>query len=289
MKSQHDPIAFTAYRIMFYVALEQYQPDSHRLISDEVARHMLPGRLKLLLSIFGVGLLRQGFLRLIGWSFPGTRGTLCRKRYIDDKLVEALSSGINAVVILGAGLDTRAYRIPQLSTAQVYEIDMPEMIAFKERKLRDLYGSVPPHVKLIPINFDRQRLEDALIGHGYGSDQASFIIWEGVTQYISEAAVRGVLESLRKVRPASRMVFTYIAKDFIDGERTYGLDRMYQRTRGMWRFGLQPSQTAAFIGEYGWNELEQVGADEYRKLYLDPLGIMESALEIEKTVYAEKY
>ncbi|NIM95089.1 MAG: SAM-dependent methyltransferase [Anaerolineales bacterium] len=273
---------------MFYVALEQYQPNSHRLIRDEVARRMLPGRLNLLLSIFGIGPVRQGFLRLIEWSSPGMRSTLCRKRYIDDKLVEALGSGIDAVVILGSGLDTRAYRIPQISTVRVYEIDLPQMISYKEGKLRQLYGSVPPHVKLIPIDFDRQHLEDALKDHGYSFDQTSFIIWEGVTQYISETAVRAVLESLAKVRQASRMVFTYITKDFIDGERKYGLERLSRRTRGLWRFGLHPSQTAAFIGKYAWKELEQVGADEYRQRYLDPMGITVSVMEIERTVYAEK-
>jgi methyltransferase (TIGR00027 family) len=288
MKGQLAQIAYTAYRVTFHVALEQYEPDERRLIHDDLARQMLPGRLKLLLGVFAFGPLRQGFLSLIERGFPGTRGNLCRKRYIDDKLVEALGSGIDAVVILGSGLDTRAYRIPQLSTVRVYEIDLPQMISYKEGKLRQLYGSVPPHVKLIPIDFDRQHLEDALKDHGYSFDQTSFIIWEGVTQYISETAVRAVLESLAKVRQASHMVFTYIAKDFIDGGRKYGLERLYRRTRGLWRFGLQPSQTAAFIGKYAWKELEHVGADEYRQRYLDPMGITVSVMEIEKTVYAEK-
>jgi methyltransferase (TIGR00027 family) len=291
MENELAPIAYTAFRVMFNVALEQYQPDEHRLIHDDLARQMLPGRLKLLLSIFGFKSLRQGFLSLIERGFPGTRGLLCRKRYIDDKLVEALGSGIETIVILGAGLDTRAYRIPQLSTLPVYEVDLPQTIAYKERKLRQLYGSVPPHVRLIPIDFDRQTLEDVLKSHGYSLDQKSFFIWEGVTQYISETAVRFVFEFLAKVRPGSRIVFTYIVKDFIDGERTYGLERLYQQTRvkkQMWQFGLQPSQVAAFIGEYFWKELEQVSADEYRQRYLNPMGRTDAVMEIERMVYAEK-
>jgi methyltransferase (TIGR00027 family) len=291
MENELAPIAYTAYRVMFHVALEQYQPDEHRLIHDDLARQMLPGRLKLLVSIFGFKPLRQGFLSLIERGFPGTRGGFCRKRYMDDKLVEALGSGIDTVMILGSGLDTRAYRIPQLSTLPVYEVDLPQTIAYKERKLRQLYGSVPPHVRLIPIDFDRQTLEDVLKSHGYSLDQKSFFIWEGVTQYISETAVRTVFEFLAKVRPGSRIVFTYIVKDFIDGERTYGLERLYQQTRvkkQMWQFGLQPSQVAAFIGEYSWKELEQVGADEYRQRYLIPMGRTDAVMEIERMVYAEK-
>lgn len=288
MDNASAQIAFTAYRVMFHVALEQYEPDEHRLIHDDVARQMLPRRLQLLLSLFGFKPLRQGFHSLIERGFPGTRGVLCRKRYIDDKLVEALGSGIEAVVILGSGLDTRAYRIPQLSTLAVYEVDLPPTIAYKESRLRQLYGCVPPHVRLIPMDFDRQALEDVLRSHGYSLDQRSFFIWEGVTQYISEAAVRTVLEFLAKARPGSRIVFTYIAKDFVDGERTYGLKRLYQQTRIMWRFGLQPWQVAAFIGEYSWRELEQVGADEYRQRYLTPIGRTDAVMEIERIVYAEK-
>ena len=233
MKNDVAPVSYTAYRVMFYVALEQYQPIDQRLIHDDLARQMLPGRLQLLLSIFGFGPFRHGFLSLIERGFPGTRGGLCRKRYIDDKLVEALGSGIKALVILGSGLDTRAYRIPQLSALQVYEVDLPQTIAYKESKLRQLYGSVPPHVRLIAMDFDRQSLEEVLQCHGYSPDQECFFIWEGVTQYISEAAVNTVFEFLAKVKSHSRIVFTYIVRDFVDGERTYGLERLYRQTRSM--------------------------------------------------------
>jgi len=288
MKSEQASVSFTAHRVMFYVALEQYQLDEKRLIRDDLAREMLPGRLKLLLSIFKFKPLRQGFFTLVERGFPGAHGGLCRKRYIDDRLVEALDDGFEAVVILGSGLDTRAYRIPQLSSLPVYEVDLPQNIAYKENKLRQLYGTVPAHVRLIPIDFDRQGLEGVLKSRGYSPDQKSFFIWEGVTQYISESAVRTVFEFLAQAKPMSRIVFTYITKDFVDGVKTYGLERLYLLTRSMWCFGLEPSKVAAFIGEYGWKELEQVGADEYRQRYLKPMGRTDSVMEIERMVYAEK-
>ena len=291
MENKLERVAFTAYRVMFYIALEQFQPDDHRIIHDNLARQMLPRRMQLLASLFRFSPLRMGFLSLIDHFFPGVLGTICRKRYIDDKLVEALGTGIDSVVILGSGLDTCAYRIPMLSTLQVYEVDLPQTIAYKERKLQQLYGSVPSHVKLIPIDFDRQALGEVLTSHGYSHDQKSFFIWEGVTQYISETAVRTVFEFLAGARPGSRIVFTYIVKDFIDGENTYGLERLYRMTMGknpMWQFGLHPSHVAAFLGEYLWKEVEQVGADEYRRRYLEPAGRTEAALEIERAVCAEK-
>jgi methyltransferase (TIGR00027 family) len=291
MEKELAAIAFTSFRVMFYVALEQYQPENQRLIHDDLARQMLPGRLKLLVSLFGLKPLRQGFFRLIERGFPGTRGGLCRKRYIGDKVVEAVDRGIDTVVILGSGLDTLAYRIPQLSTIPVYEVDLPQTIAYKSTKLRQLYGSVPPHVRFIPINFDSQMLEDVLKSHGYSPDQKSLFIWEGVTQYLSETAVRNVFEFLAKAGQGSCIVFTYIVKDFIDGENTCGLEWLYQQTRGksqIWQFGLRPSQVAMFLQEYFWLELEQLGADEYRQRYLNPIGRSDTVMEIERIVYAEK-
>lgn len=99
-----------------------------------------------------------------------------------------------------------------------------------------------------------------------------------------------VFEFLATVKPCSRIVFTYIVKDFIDGENTYGLGRLYQQTRikeQLWRFGMQPSQVPRFLGKYGWKEIEQVGADEYLQHYLIPLGRTDAVMEIEKTIYAE--
>jgi len=77
----------------------------------------------------------------------------------------------------------------------------------------------------------------------------------------------------------------------MDGENTYGLERLYRQTRGkkpIWDFGLQPAQVAAFIGEYSWKVLEQVGAGEYRQRYLIPIGRTDAVMEIERMVYAEK-
>lgn len=288
MKDRQNSIAFTAFRVTFHVALEQYEPDERKLIHDDLARQMLPGRLRLLLSVFSFRPIRQVFLNQIEKGFPGTRANLCRKHYIDDRLVESLGGDTDALVILGAGMDTRAYRIPQLSTIPVYEVDLPQTIAYKESRLRQIYGSVPPHIRLIPIDFDKQALEDVLKSHGYLPDQKGFFIWEGVMQYLSETSVRATFVFLSKVAPGSRIVFTYIAKDFIDGERSYGLERLYQQTRSLWRFGLQPSHVSDFIREYSWKELEQIGADEYRQRYLLPMGRTDAVMEIERTVFAEK-
>jgi methyltransferase (TIGR00027 family) len=291
VKDELAPVSYTAFRVMFYVALEQYQGHQSRLLHDDLASQMLPRRLRLLVRLLGLKPLRDKYLNLIEQRFPGTRSSCVRKRYIDDKLAEALSNNIDAVVILGSGLDTRAYRIPELSNLTVYEVDLPKTIAYKEGRLRALFGSVPPHVRLVSMDFDRQVLGEVLGSHGYSLQQKTFFIWEGVTQYISQSAVLSTFDFLAAARPGSQIAFTYIVKEFIDGKSTLGQERLYMQTRveqELWRFGLQPSEIPAFIGRYSWRQLDHIGADEFRQRYLVPRGRTDKLLEIERMVYAEK-
>jgi methyltransferase (TIGR00027 family) len=216
---------------------------------------------------------------------------LCRKRYIDDRLLEAVSAGIQAVVILGAGLDTRAYRLAALGTIPVFEVDLPENIAYKRTKLLELYGSVPAHVAFVPLDFDSQDLASGLASQGYRAEYKSFFVWEAVTQYLSENGVRRTLSFLAQTKSGSRLVFTYVRKDFIDGTARYGLDAVYETyrvKRQLWRFGLEPAQVAAFLEQYAWKELEQAGSQDYTLRYLRPVGRALPVTEIERAVYAEK-
>ena len=216
---------------------------------------------------------------------------LCRKRYVDEKMIESLQKGIKNVVILGTGLDPRVYRFSRLPAIQVFEVDLPRNIEYKKKRLKQLYGTIPPQVRLVPIDFSNQDLESVLKEVGYSTDQKSFFIWEGVTEYLSESTVRRIFKFLAKAKPGSRMVFTYIVKDFIEGKRTYGLKSLYQQTRVKGKFfffGLHPGHVADFLEGYSWKELEQAGTSEYRAKYLKPVGRKDAVMEIERAVYAEK-
>lgn len=284
--------AQTAYGPISIVATEQYYPEGQRLVQDELAFQFLPPGLKSLAK-----LTRWPPVRALMFSISEKRargvwgGVLCRKRLIDDRLLEAVNAGIQAVVILGAGLDTRAYRLAALRTIPVFEVDLPENIEYKRVKLQELYGSVPTHVTLVPVDFESQELASVLVSHGYRIEHKSFFIWEAVTQYLTEEGVRKTFSFLAQAKSESRLVFTYIRKDFMDGTACYGLETLYQvyRVNGqLWCFGLEPKQVAAFLEEYAWKELEQVGSQEYSLRYLKPIGREVSVTEIERAVYAEK-
>jgi methyltransferase (TIGR00027 family) len=143
----------------------------------------------------------------------------------------------------------------------------------------------------VPLDFERDDLIDALTRSGYRPEARTFFIWEGVTQYLTEDAVRVTLGALQATAAGSRLVFTYVRDDFINGVNMYGAAILYKRFRQrqqVWRFGLDPDEVAAFIGEYGWQLLEQAGPDYYVRNYIEPTGRRLAASQLEWSAYAEK-
>jgi methyltransferase (TIGR00027 family) len=230
-------------------------------------------------------------VRASEWSGPGLWANLaCRKRFIGDKLTEALAD-INAVVILGAGLDTRGYRLTRQVRIPVFEADLPVNIALKAKTVRRVLGQAPLSVRLVALDFEHDDLLTALAEHGYHTDYRAFFICEGVTQYLTEAGVRRTLEGLRAAAPGSRLVFTYVRRDFIDGTNRYGTRTLYRTVRQrkqLWQFGLEPDEVAGFIAEYGWRLVEQAGPDELVQRYVEPTGRKLKASQLEWSAFAEK-
>ncbi|SLI63648.1 S-adenosyl-L-methionine-dependent methyltransferase [Mycobacteroides abscessus subsp. massiliense] len=213
---------------------------------------------------------------------------MCRKRYIDDQLA---ASSIDAVVDLGAGLDTRGCRLARAAPTPVFEVDQAVNIAIKQQSIKRALGTVPASLHLVPVDFQRDELAEALRRAGHDTAHRTFFIWEGVTQYIPETAVRATLAYLGTAATGSRLAFTYVQRDFIDGSNLYGNSMLYKRFRvrsQVWMFGLTPGAVAPLLAEYGWQVLEDVSGPEYQRRYLIPAGRTLSTTELERTVLAEK-
>jgi methyltransferase (TIGR00027 family) len=285
------PASETAVGPMTIVAVEQYEPETQRLIRDELAYHFLPSSVQRIVRFARWRPMRNLLIGVTEKTANGIWGSmLCRKRYIDDTIEESLGS-VEAVVNLGAGFDTRAYRIPGLATLPIFEVDSPENIAAKRARLQSRFGQVPATVHLVPIDFEHQTLATTLGEHGYRTEHRTFFVWEAVTQYLSEEAVRTTFAFLAKAPPGSRLVFTYIRKDFLDGVDLYGAGPTYQRFRvkqQLWHFGMDPKQVGAFLDEYGWCEVEQLGSAEFHARYVAPTGRVMPVSEIERAVSAMK-
>ena len=274
------------------VALEQHFPESARIIKDELAHRILPFGVR---ASIWLKLRLMSVDNMVKWTekrMPGMwSGFMCRKRYIDDKVAEAVDVQTETVVNLGAGFDTRAYRLSALSGIPVWEVDQPENIDAKRLRLRKVLEEVPAHVTLVPIDFDREVLADVLTSNGYVGDMTTFFIWEAVTQYLPEASIRTTFDFFAKAPAGSRLAFTYIRKDFIDGEALYGHEYLYEKMvlkDKSWLFGMDPREVADFLGVYGWRVLEHLGYEELAERYVKSTRRELLTTALERMVYAEK-
>jgi methyltransferase (TIGR00027 family) len=286
-----NPAAQTAFGPMVLAAVEHNEPPDRRLVDDDLAELFLPAPLRLLVGATRWGPARRLMIRGSEFTGPGLWANLaCRKSFIDDKLNEALDD-IDAVVILGAGLDTLPYRLTRRVRIPVFEVDLPVNIAMKAKTVRRVLGEPPLSVRLVALDFERDDLLTSLAEHGYRTDYRAFFVCEGVTQYLTEEGVRRTLEGLRATAPGSRFVFTYVRRDFIDGSNRYGTRTLYRNVRQrhqLWQFGLEPDEVAEFIGDYGWRLVEQAGPDDLLRRYVEPAGRGLTASQLEWSAYAEK-
>jgi methyltransferase (TIGR00027 family) len=286
-----NPAAQTAFGPMMLAAMEQSLPPGRRLVDDDLAARFLPAPIRWLVTATPHAPMRRLMMAAMEHDGPGLWAILtCRKRYIADKVSEALDS-IDAVVVLGAGLDTLAYRLARKSDIPIFEVDQPVNIERKAAAVRRVLGELPSSVQLVPLDFEGNDVLTALAERGYRTDYRTFFIWEAVTQYLTADAVHATLESLRPVASGSRLVFTYVRRDFIDGVNFYGAEQLYRRFRQrqqLWRFGLQPEEVAAFLDGHGWRLVEQLGPEQIVQRYVEPTGRNLTASQVEWSAYADK-
>lgn len=132
-----------------------------------------------------------------------------RTRAIDAALRDGVAAGATQLVILGAGLDARAWRLPVLSGVRVFEVDHPSTQTYKRARI----GSRAPlalEVRFVPVDFQRDALAGALAAARHDPDAPTFWIWEGVTPYLSREATRATLGAVgARSAPGSRLAVTY--------------------------------------------------------------------------------
>jgi len=197
---------------------------------------------------------------------------------------------IDAVINLGAGFDTRAYRLPALAGIPIWEVDQLEIINSKRPRLLKTFRKIPSNINLVPIDFDNEDLGLVLASRGYPEGKRTFFIWEAVTQYLTEAGIRSTFNFLAKAPAGSRLIFTYVRKDFLDGKNIYGSEKFYKDfvLKKIFIFGIEPEQLPALIRKYGWKLIEDIGYNELAPKYIKPTGRLLTSTPIERIVFAEK-
>lgn len=282
--------AQTAVGPMVVAAVEHLEPEHRRLVDDDMAASFLPGHLRALVALSRTEAVRRALLAGSERQGPGLWTSIaCRKRLIDERLSDPLTE-VDAVVVLGAGLDTRGCRIARHSDLPVFEVDLPVNSARKAAVLRRALGGIPPSVHLVPVDVEHDDVMAALRSAGYDSAARTFFIAEGLLQYLIPQTATALLSQLTGAA-GSRLVFTYVRQDFLDGTDTYGADAVYRRFRGrnpVWRSGLVPEHLGEWLAELGWRLDEQAGPSYYRDLYIRPTGRALTASPLEWTALAHR-
>ncbi len=194
-----------------------------------------------------------------------------RTRVLDDAIRAFVAGGGSQVVLLGAGFDTRALRMYELSDARVFEVDHPATQGHKRATL-DRIGVTSPS-QYVAWDFESRALDDlpdALAEAGHVATEPTITIWEGVTMYLSEAAIDASLRAIRDwSSPGSSLAMTYFAKSRL--RRPSLATRIVQaavaRVGEPWTWGWVPDELPIYLAERGWDLVEDIAsADAARAL-----------------------
>jgi methyltransferase (TIGR00027 family) len=148
---------------------------------------------------------------------PGELYTAVRTAFIDAEVKAALRSGVRQVVILGAGMDTRAARLARPGV-RFFEVDKAESQAEKLRRLRALDGYPVDAASYVACDFEKDDFVERLVAGGYSTTEAAFVVWEGVTLYLTEAAVRATLRRVTGgLHPSTTIIFDFVSKGLAQG------------------------------------------------------------------------
>ncbi len=249
-------------------AVESGGPADRRLIDDPYASAFLSGGLRWLAAAGRVPVARGLVARLIDRRAPGPRvSAVVRTRLIDDAVTDALAAGAAQVVLLGAGYDSRAYRIDEIRATRVFEVDHPTTQAVKRRRIDAVLASLPGHVVWVPVDFLTEDFGAALLAAGYDPALASLFIWEGVTNYLDAATVDHTLRWIAaNALRASRVSFTYVDRGLLDGSASFpGAEQWVAsvaRAGEPFTFGLDPGELEGYLAARGLSLLEDVSTAE---------------------------
>lgn len=174
---------------------------------------------------------------------------LCRAAYTEQALKAAALTGTGQYVILGAGLDTFAFREKEFSSKhRVFEVDRPPTQADKKERIARAGWTIPANLTFVPVDFAKDSLTERLIACGFDPSAKSFFSWLGVTYYLSEEAIGKTLAELSSLcADGSELLFDYPDESFFDAA-----ERRVQNTIMMAKAGGEPIQSSFSYSELEW-------------------------------------
>jgi methyltransferase (TIGR00027 family) len=195
-----------------------------------------------------------------------------RSRYAEDQLATAVKRGVRQYVVLGAGLDTFAYRNRHSGAGlRVFEVDHPATQAWK----RDVLGvagiAIPSGMVFVPVDFERDTLAQSLRGAGFDANGPAFFSWLGVTIYLTPETFASTLAFVRSMPPQSGIVFDYaVARQSLSLVEQTTLEVLTRRVGAVgepFQLFFEPQELGRQLTRMGFEHLEDLGREEINARY----------------------
>jgi methyltransferase (TIGR00027 family) len=258
----------TAEYMAFFRALETLEPAERRLFADPLAASFLTRPLAAVAAAANVPMIGGLVPRLIDWRVPGPRqSAVVRTKVLDDAVNAAADRGIEQLIVLGAGYDCRAYRLPRARDLRVFEVDHPDTQVVKRRVIEQAFGQLPAHVQFVPVDFDHDDLAAVLDAAGLERGRPSFVLWEGVVSYLTSEAVDSTVRWTREVAGrGSELALTYVHRGLIEGIVDFPHAGPWVRSVAAagepFVFGFDPEQLPEYLCDRGWRLVEDISTTE---------------------------
>jgi methyltransferase (TIGR00027 family) len=190
-----------------------------------------------------------------------------RSRYTEDELGAAVKQGLRQYVILGAGLDTFAYRNPyQPDQLCVFEVDHPATQEWKRVRLEEAGIVIPGSVTFVPVDFETRALADGLGTANFDPNEPAFFSWLGVVQYLTKDAVLSTLRFIAGLKKGTCVVFDYIiSPTLLSSQQRSVFEAIVNRavTVGApWKTFFEPSSLAAELLAMGFSQVKDMSPEE---------------------------
>lgn len=197
---------------------------------------------------------------------------IARARFIEDLIIEQGKKGISQYVILGAGLDTFAQRRPDIaSKIQIYEIDQPATLTWKQQRLIELGFGVPEYLHLVPVNFETSSWRELLLEAGYDNKKPSFIACTGVSLYLTKEAITSTLKQIVSFAPGSILAMTFYLPLELLGDEDRPMQEIAEK--GAREAGtpmisfFTPEEILDLANKAGFKEAKIISRDDMVKYY----------------------
>jgi methyltransferase (TIGR00027 family) len=252
----------TAEGIALVRAIEASRPVDERICYDPYARSLING-IKFTLSklVIDSGIHAR-------FSPGAIEFIIARERYIDDFLNACLSEGLDQVVILGAGFDTRAFRISGIEKTRVFEIDHPATQDVKIKRLKEVIAPLPGHVSFIPVDFNTQTLADRLFASGYNEHGKTLFIWQGVTVYLTPEGVDSTLAFIANHSgPGSAVIIDYFYNETLRDMKMKATRRITRAIGERLIFGIGEGRIESFLTQRGFRDVQNTDTEDLKRLY----------------------